>query len=212
MTNFDYAAGFLLLVSGVVGFARGATREVSTVVAFVLAAIVSVAALRFTSPMAVSVIHARWLAHAAAILVVFVVAYLCFRLLGGALTRTVQQTSLSGLDRLLGFAIGLVRGVVVLGAFALLLAAAMPPERMPLWISKARLYPLAEAAGGALRAFAPQGMKVAHDVAPALADAVGGDDTTQQSPPAKAGRAPHGQPEGSTGRRHRVTDSVEDTR
>ena len=212
MTNFDYAAGFLLLVSGVVGFLRGATREVSTVVAFVLAAIVSVAALRFTSPVAITVIHARWLAHAAAILVVFIVAYLSFRLIGGALTRTVQQTSLSGLDRMLGFAIGLVRGVVVLGGFALLLDAAMPPERMPLWISNARLYPLADAAGGALRAFAPRGMKVAHDVAPALADAVGGDDTTQQHSPASAGRTPHRPIEGSTGRRNRATDSVEDTR
>lgn len=213
MTNFDYAAGFLLLVSGVVGLARGATREVATVVAFVLAAIISVAALRFSGPVAATAIHARWLANIAAILAVFIVAYLIFRLLGGALTRTVQQTGLSGLDRVLGFAIGVVRGVVVLGAFALLLDAAMPPERMPLWISNARLYPLADAAGGALRAFAPQGMKVAHDVAPALTDAVSGGASTFQDAPADTGNASRKAREAPTGHRHRSQDdTVEDMR
>ena len=195
MTGFDYAAGFLLLISGVVGLARGATREVTTVVAFVLAAIVAVASLRFSGPIAATAIHARWLANTAAILAVFIIVYILFRLLGGAVTQTVRQTGLSGADRILGFAIGLVRGVVVLGAFALLLDAAMPPERMPAWISDARLYPLADAAGGALRAFAPRGMKVAHDVAPALAGAVEGDGDTRPA------------------HRHRPSDdSVEDSR
>jgi membrane protein required for colicin V production len=213
VTNFDYAAGFLLLVSGVVGLARGATREVATVVAFVLAAIIAVAALRVSGPLAATAIHARWLANIAAILIVFIVAYLIFRLVGGALTRTVQQTGLSGLDRVLGFAIGVIRGVVVLGAFTLLLDAAMPPERMPLWISNARLYPLADAAGGALRTFAPKGMKVAHDVAPALTDAVSGIDPTLQDSPADAGSAPRKARETLSGHRHQTPDdTVEDMR
>jgi membrane protein required for colicin V production len=215
LTNFDYAAGFMLLVSGVVGFARGATREVATVVAFVLAAILSAAALRYSGPLAATVVHARWLASIAAILVVFIIAYLIFRMLGGALTRTVQQTSLSGLDRALGFGIGLARGLVVLGAFALLLDAAMPPERMPAWISNAQLYPLADASGGALRAFAPQGIKVAHDVAPDLADAVGGvEDPTSRDTPARAGHDSGKPREVTTGHRDRPADdsNVEDIR
>jgi hypothetical protein len=100
----------------------------------------------------------------------------------------VQQTSLSGLDRLLGLGIGFVRATVVLGGFALLLDAAVPPERIPEWINHARLYPLASAAGGALRAFAPEGLKVARDVAPALADAVTGDHDPIRR---VSGRPPH---------------------
>lgn len=175
MTAFDYAAGLLLLVSGLFGFARGATHEVTTVVALVAAAILSVAALRFTAPLALHAIHTPWLAKAAAVLLVFILVYAVLRLIGGALTRGVKQTSLSGLDRLLGFGVGLVRAVVALGGFILLIDAATPPERMPAWITGARLYPLASAAGGALRTFAPQGLKVAHDVAPSLADSVTGD-------------------------------------
>ena len=182
MTAFDYAAGVLLLVSGLFGFARGATHEITTVVALVVAAILAVAALRFTGPLALHAIHTPWLAKAAAVLLTFIVVYIVLRMIGGALTRGVKQTSLSGLDRLLGFGVGLVRALVALGGFILLIDAATPPERMPAWITGAKLYPLASAAGGALRTFAPQGLKVAHDVAPSLADTVPGDPPATRSP------------------------------
>src|SRR5665213_2401451 len=185
MSLFDYIAGAVLLVSGLIGFARGATREVTTVIAFVLAAIVAVFALRFTGPIARHAIHTAWIANTAAILILFILAYIVLRMIGGALTRTVRQTALSGLDRGLGFAIGLVRGLVVIGVFALLINAATPPERMPAWITGARIYPLAEAAGAVLRTFAPRGLKVAHDVAPAMTEAVTGE-TPPSTPSAHA--------------------------
>ncbi len=175
MTAFDYAAGVLLLVSGLFGWARGATHEITTVVALVAAAILAVAALRFTAPLALHAIHTPWLAKAAAVLLIFILVYAVLRLIGGALTRGVKQTSLSGLDRLLGFGVGLVRALVALGGFILLIDAATPPERMPPWITGAKLYPLASAAGGALRTFAPQGLKVAHEVVPSLADTATGE-------------------------------------
>jgi membrane protein required for colicin V production len=180
MTGFDVAAGLLLLVSALIGLSRGATREVTMVLASVVASVMAVFALRITGPVARRMIHAPWLANVVAILVVFILAYVVLRLIGGALTRSVQQTSLSGLDRLLGLGIGLVRALVVLGGFALLLEAATPPERMPQWVTQAKLYPLAAAAGGALRAFAPEGLKVAHDMAPDLANAVTGQDDPAQ--------------------------------
>ncbi len=182
MTGFDVAAGLLLLVSGAMGLLRGATREVTTVAALVLAAVGSVFALRVTGPIARRMIDTAWLANTAAILVIFILVYIILRLGGGALTQSVRQTGLSGLDRMLGLGIGVVRALVVLGAFALVLNAATPPERMPAWISDARLYPLASAAGESLRAFAPKGLKVARDVAPGLADEVMGPPAAKSNP------------------------------
>ncbi len=176
MTAFDYAAGLLLLLSGLFGFARGATHEITTVVALLLASVVAVASLRLTGPLALHAIHTPWLAKAAAVLLTFILVYAVLRMIGDALARGVKQTSLSGLDRLLGFGVGLARALVLLGGFTLLIDAATPAERMPAWISDASLYPLASAAGGALRAFAPQGLRVAQTVAPVLAD-----DMTQDS-------------------------------
>jgi membrane protein required for colicin V production len=189
MTAFDYAAGLLLLLSGLFGFARGATHEVTTVVALVLASIASVAALRFTGPVALHAIHTPWLAKVAAVLLTFILVYAVLRLLGGALTRGIQQTGLSGLDRLLGLGVGLVRALVLMGGFILLIDAATPRERMPAWITGAKLYPLASASGDALRTFAPGSLKVAQRVAPALSDDVTGDAWAE--PPSHQRRARH---------------------
>ena len=162
--SFDLVAGGLLFISGLMGYFRGATREISTVLALVLASVAAVFTLRFTGPMAQHAIHATWLADATAVMVVFIAVYVLLRLGGAALTRGVHQTGMSALDRILGFGVGLVRGVVVLGGFALLTSVAMPQDRLPEWYTGAKVYPLANAAGQALKSFAPEGVKLAHDL------------------------------------------------
>jgi membrane protein required for colicin V production len=174
VTVFDYAAAFLLVTSCLFGVVRGATREISTILAFIVAAAAAVFALRFTAPIAKGLVHAAWLANTVAVLATFVAVYAVLRLIAGAITAGVRQTGLSGLDRLIGGAIGVVRAVVVLGGFALLVSAAVPPDRMPQWLSQAKLYPLASAAGDTLRAFAPRGLKMAKDIAPAITGAAAG--------------------------------------
>jgi membrane protein required for colicin V production len=161
---------------------RGATREVTTVIALILAAVVSVFALRITGPAARHFVATPWMANVAALLVVFVLVYVVLRLIGGMLTRGVQRTVLSGLDRALGGAIGLVRGLIAIGAFVLLIDAATPPERIPTWITGAKLFPLADASASLLRVFAPQGWKLANEVAPTMTHAV----LDGASPPAHA--------------------------
>ena len=172
MTLFDVVAGLVLLASGLIAFIRGATREVTTVLSFIAAIVIAVFGLRFTGPIARHAIHTAWIANTVAVLALFVAAYIVLRVIGGALTQRVRQTALSGLDRLLGLGIGLVRGAVIVGAFTLLINAATPPERMPAWISKAKLYPAASSVGALLRAFAPEGLRMAHTVEPAMRDAV----------------------------------------
>jgi len=192
VTGFDVIAGAILLVSGLVGFIRGATREVVTVLAFVVAVVVSIVALRISAPLAAHFIHTLWLARVAALLAVFIAVYLVVRLAGGFLTRGVRQTVLSGPDRLLGLLIGFARGVVAVGVIVLLIRAATPPERMPNWFTHAKVYPLASAAGGALRALAPKGMAMVRHVAPTVENAIAPDesetDDAGQSPPRTARR------------------------
>ena len=175
MTGFDFLAGAILLVSGLVGLARGATREVVTVSAFIIGVAVSIFALRYSAPAASHFIHAQWLARVAALVAVVLIVYIVVRLGGGALIRGVRQTSLSGLDRFLGFAIGLARGAVVIAVIALAIRAATPRERMPHWYTHAVIYPEASAAGQALRALAPRGMAFMRRTAPSVENALSGD-------------------------------------
>jgi membrane protein required for colicin V production len=107
------------------------------------------------------------------VLLVFVVVYLALRLIGGRIASQVQATQgLGVLDRSIGLGFGLVRALVVLGAFNLVFNAATPPERVPKWISGAALYPLTSGAAQVLKAFAPKGLDMADRLKPALRDAV----------------------------------------
>ena len=173
MSLFDLAAGLVLIVSALVGWMRGGTREIVTVLAFVIAAVVALFALRFTGPIARHAIHTVWIANIAAILIVFVAVYILVRVAGATITRRIHQASgLSGADRALGAGFGLVRALVFLGLVNLTVEAIMPPDRTPAWITGAKLYPVATASGRALRTFAPEGARLAQRVAPTVGNAI----------------------------------------
>lgn len=159
MSGFDVIAGSVLLLSGVVGFTRGATREVTSLVAFLLAAEIALFGLRYSAPIVERFIHAPWAAKMASLLVVFLLAYIGLRTVGGTLIRGVRRLGLSSLDRALGAAVGFARGVVVLGVGALVIEAALPAANLPGWIADARLFPLARASGAALLTVAPRDWK-----------------------------------------------------
>lgn len=187
MTLFDIVAGGLLLVSGFVGYVRGAAREVITVLALLIATAAALLLLRFTGPIARSALHPDWIGNAAALLVVFVIIYVLIRVSASAVSRRVRDAPTLGvLDRTIGFGFGLVRGIVALGAFVLVFSLATPPDRMPPWITGSLLYPLSASAANVLRAIAPEGSRLAGRVGPVLQRAVregrGPDDAGTQAP------------------------------
>jgi membrane protein required for colicin V production len=103
-----------------------------------------------------------WAGTVGAGIILFLVIYAVLRIAGGSVVRRIQRTEVLGtLDRTVGLGFGLVRGFVLLGALSLAFNAATPRERVPNWISQARLYPTALAAGRLLVAFAPKGKEVA---------------------------------------------------
>jgi membrane protein required for colicin V production len=197
MTGFDVAAGAILLVSGLAGFVRGATREVTTAIALLAALAAAILSLHLSAPIARHFIHAPWLASVVAGLSVFLIVYVAVRLAGGHLIRGVRQTALSGFDRALGLVIGLARGMIAIGLFVLLIRAATPPERMPQWLTGSRAWPMADAAANGLRALAPRGMQMAKHVGPAIENALStsaanADDEDRDEPSAASGAAGSG--------------------
>lgn len=170
---FDLIVILILAVSALIGFVRGATREVVTVVAFVAAVLIAIFALRMTAPLARAAIHTDWLASAAALIVVFLAVYIVLRVIGGRLTEKISKAkSLGPLDRAVGLGFGLIRALVFLGVFNIVFHIATPPERTPRWVTEAKLYPLTDVSARALRAIAPKGSALARQVAPALEKAV----------------------------------------
>jgi membrane protein required for colicin V production len=192
VTLFDLAVVLLLLVSGLVGFVRGATRELVTVLAFLGGALVAVFALRFTGPIARAAIDPEWAGNAVAILIVFLAVYILLRVVGASLTKRIHQTkALGSVDRFAGIAVGAVRALVLIGVFHLVFHAATPAERLPTWMTESASYPLSAAAADGLRVVAREGGERTDGLAPALRDAVvdgksPGQDVPVQNEPADA--------------------------
>jgi membrane protein required for colicin V production len=200
VTRFDLIALGIMAVSGLIGFARGALRELATVIAFFAAVVIALTTLRYSGPQMRHWVHPGWVANVAALLAVFMLSYIAVRLIGTSLARSLHDVhALHGLDRVAGLGIGLVRGFVILGAFQLVINAATPRDRMPRWISHAALYPAADDSAQALKALEPAGLAIVGKLAPALKQAVGQDDddkgSDRRSAPRKTPRAAlEGQP------------------
>lgn len=179
MSLFDLAAGLVLIVSVLVGWFRGAAREVATVAALIVAAVVALFGLRFSGPIARHAISTPWLANIAAILIVFAGVYIVLRVAAGALAQRIRQTGgIGDLDRIVGAGFGAARALVVLGLANLTINAITPSDRMPPWISGALLYPVSALSASALKAFAPRGADLAKQVYPVVGKAItsGGQD------------------------------------
>lgn len=169
MTQFDLIVFALLGLSALVGFWRGAAMEIVSMLALVAAAALAIYTLPFTAHLGHKVFHSDWLAAAAALVATFVVAYVITRLVGAVIARRIQQTRFVGaLDRSVGLAIGLVRGLIVLGALNLMFNAATPKDLQPRWIVGSTTWPLAQNMGRMLQALAPKGMDIAGRLKPAF--------------------------------------------
>ena len=130
--------------------------------ALILAAALAILGQPLFGPMARESLHPGWLATTVAVGGVFVVAYVALRFIGVAVARKVQQTDFLGaLDRSVGLAIGLARGLLLLGALNLGFNAATPPDLRPHWITGAVTWPLSQNMGRLLTALAPHGLNLA---------------------------------------------------
>lgn len=173
MTQFDLIVLVIILVSAFVGFIRGATRELVTATSFILAVAIALILLRITGPIGRGMIDPDWLGTGLALVATFFIAYIALRFFGGRLGDRIRESGGFGsLDRTMGVGIGLIRALVVLGAFNLLYTAATPAARSPQWIKGAALYPLTAVSGKMLMAFAPEGQAAAGKIRPAIEKAV----------------------------------------
>ena len=205
MTPFDIIAGLLLITSSSIGFARGASRELTSALSFILAAAIALFGLRISSPIFQDLMDPDWAATACALLVVFVVAFVILRLLGGRLTAGLHETALGLLDRVVGAGFGLMRALVILGVFNLLFHMATPADRVPAWVERSIFYPLSAASATVLKVFAPKGGELAGKLAPAIEGAVRG--TSDNPPDGKAGETNYDQ-----NQRQDLDDLVEKSR
>lgn len=139
LTLFDIIVLVVVGLSALAAMMRGAVREILALVSWIGAAIVAFLALPFVGPLVRPVVAGDALADGVAAVITFLVALIAFKLLSGMVIRTVEGSAVNPLDKLLGLAFGVARGVFVLCAAYLAGSYLIKPDLQPEWVRTAYL-------------------------------------------------------------------------
>ena len=152
MVAIDYIILAIVLVSAVTGLIQGFLREVFSLVSWVLAVWLAWKIGPSLEPHLGGVLrqapYGLWAGRA----IVFIAVLVIGGIIGAILNYYVRLSIFSGLDRLLGFVLGLVRGVVIVGVAVLLAQQARLDGET--WWKKSKLLPVVQPVAGVLRALA----------------------------------------------------------
>jgi membrane protein required for colicin V production len=152
MVTLDYIVLAVILSSAVVGAFRGFLREVFSVISWILAVwlawkLAPALAPKFGGALQ-DPVYGVWAAR----VLIFLTVVIAGHYVGAVVNHFVRLSMFSGLDRLLGFLLGLVRGLVVVG-IGIILAQAMRLDGEAWW-KQSRLVGALEPVASVLRALA----------------------------------------------------------
>jgi membrane protein required for colicin V production len=149
MIAVDYIILAIIIVSAIMGLVRGLLREAIAVITWFLAIVLAWTFAPSLEPLLGGVLEGSPLRIWAARAIIFVGVLL----LGGAISvivsHFVRVSMFAGMDKFLGFVFGIIRGVVIVGAFTIAVQALRMDED-PRW-KNSRLMPYAVGVADALR-------------------------------------------------------------
>ena len=194
MTGYDLFAILVILVSAAAGWIRGGLRELVTLAAFAVAAILSLLALPLTGPVGRAMVDPDWAGSIAAAVVVFLIVYFGIRIGGAMMSRRLRDhRQLGGMDRVFGIGVGAARALVLLGAIHLVFHAATPAERVPGWFQDAAVFPLSHASARVIQVVLPTLGRGADRLSPVIGSSVrdGFSDVDTAAPHSEASAPPN---------------------
>lgn len=157
MTSVDYVIVFLVLISAAVGVWRGFTTEALSLITLLAAIALAFMFAGLLAPSLGSWAAAPEVRLWSARVIIFVIVLVVGGLVSWLARKLVRHTGLSGLDRTLGAAFGLLRAAVLLGLAVIVLEFAELDQES--WWQEARLRPYAERAAEAVKYYAELGTR-----------------------------------------------------
>ena len=150
MVTLDYIILAIILLSAVAGLVRGFLKEVCSLITWILAIWLAWRLGPSLVPHLGGVLerepYGLWAGRA----IVFVAVLVVGAVIGFAVDHFVRLSLFSGLDRMLGFLLGLLRGVVITG-FVVILAQAVRLDGESWW-QRSKLVPIVAPVASVLRA------------------------------------------------------------
>lgn len=120
MTLADYLIVAAIVISAVAGAMRGFLREAVAVAAWIVALFVAWHFSELVEPHLGGLLAGSEVRPWAGRVIIVVLVLLLGAAIGALLSHFVRLSIFSGMDRLLGFAFGLLRGFLLLGVFVIL--------------------------------------------------------------------------------------------
>jgi membrane protein required for colicin V production len=149
MTTADYVIIAAVLISALVGAARGLLREGIAFATWIVALIFAWHFSDLVEPHLGGVLSAAEVKAWVARLIILLGVLLIGALIGSLVHQFVRLSIFSGMDRLVGFAFGALRGLLLLGIFVML-GQLLKLERDHWW-QNSRLIPVGESIANAVR-------------------------------------------------------------
>jgi membrane protein required for colicin V production len=149
MNLTDYVIIAAIVISAIAGAARGFLRESIAVLTWLIALFLAWHFTDLVAPHLGGLMAESEVRPWAARVIIVILVLLLGTAIGALLAHYVRLSIFSGMDRLLGFAFGLLRGVVVLGVFVILgQLLRLQDER---WWQHSMLMPYGESVANGLR-------------------------------------------------------------
>jgi len=151
----DFLVVAVILISTAYAVWRGFLAETLSVFEWVAAAFACLYLGPYFIPLTHSLVEAWWLANLMAYAGVFLAVFIPLAFMSHRFAQSVKNSPIGPLDRALGVAFGLVRGMVVIGLAYLAFTYFVPIRHQPRWLTEARLLPAVQATSEALLSLVP---------------------------------------------------------
>ena len=162
LTIADGVVALIVLVSALLAYNRGLTREVMAIGGWIVAGLVAfyfgpmVAPVVLEIPMVGDMLRSSCtLTALAAFVIVFVIALIVLSFFTPLLSSAVHNTPLAPVDRGLGFLFGVARGVLLIGVIYLLYNMLVPENERIEMIEKSASHGIVSEAAEAIKGQAP---------------------------------------------------------
>jgi membrane protein required for colicin V production len=157
----DFILVGIMLISGILGLARGFTREVLSLVAWVAAAVAAYFAIQQQQflDLVLPYVDKPILAQIAVGAVAFLITLILVSIISVKISDRVVDSAAGAFDRTLGFIFGLARGLVLVSVAYLFYGWLQPPENQEDWIRNAQSLPVVQGVSEFLVGLMPPDIK-----------------------------------------------------
>jgi len=145
----------VMLISGLLAMVRGFLREVFSIAAWIIAALVTIYSYARLLPAAKQYINNDILASIAVIAGVFLLTLLIVSVITVRISDAVLDSRVGALDRTMGFLFGLARGLLVVVVAFMFFVWLVPERSQPAWVRDAKSRVVLQSTGEWLISISP---------------------------------------------------------